>query len=462
MVKRLLVCVPAILVLVAAVGLAKDDPAQKGDVEQQIKQLKAENEKLRAQVEEIDAKVQDVVDQQSSNDETTLDRFYNMVFQDEVYESGFVKKGGLTGTMEKLLNINLFLGARYTAVENESINPNDVDGFSIPFARLHLTGQAYTNISYTASFDFADFNDNWLFVYPDLEESPLQVATVTWSPDCPAAEDVGLTVGLTQTFLSPAGAESPWQLDFIEYPQTVYYLLPPGAARDVGAYITADFMEGSRFKIWAGVWNGAHRRILMSGTTSPIPGIPFNDITAVDAWGGGDDNDTLMAMGRAQLNILDEEEYFLMFSGGISRNRVTFVEAVGPVPFVFSHENEDDTIYNAAGELRFMQRKTWIKSEYMHARVDDTSAPSHEGYFIAAGHRLDMISEQLEVLFRYDRVKLDDHMHAYGDALHKTYGLNFFFDPDHKNDAKVQLNFIDRKDGQLDDYAFITQFVVGF
>jgi hypothetical protein len=461
MAKRILVCVPAILVCMAAYGLAQDDPAQQADLKQQIDQLKAENEQLREQVQDIDAKVQDVLDNQAADSKTTLDRFYSMVLQDEMYETGFIRKGGLTGTMEKLLNINVFLGTRYNAIDNDNLNPSsDVDGFSIPFARLHLTGQAFTNITYTASFDFSEFNGNWLHVYPDLEENALREATLTWSPECSVAERVGLTVGLTRVFLSPTGMEEVWQTDFIEYPQMVYYLLPPGLSRDVGAFFTADFMEGSRLKIWGGVWNGAHRRIYMSGTQSPIPGFSYNDITAADAWGGGDYNDTLAAMGRVQLDILDEEEYFLMFSGGIERNRISYAEAVGPI--IFRQENEDDTIYNAAGEFRFMERKTWIKSEYTHARVDESEAPTHEGYFIAAGHRLDAISEHVEVLARYDRVKLRDHMSGVGDALHKTLGLNYYFDPEHKHDAKVMLNYIDRKDGPLDDYAFLVQFVLGF
>jgi len=455
MVTRFLVCVPVILVFTAAFGLAQDGTAQKADLEQQINQLKAENEKLRGQVEDIDAKVQDVLDNQSAEEETALDRFYSMAFQDEMYESGFIKKGGLTGTLDKLLNINLFLAARYSAVENSRFNRNDVDGFSIPFARLHLTGQAYKNLSYTASFEFSEFNDNWLFVYPDYEESTLHQATMTWSPDCSFAERVGLTVGLDSVFISPAGMDEPWQTDFIEYPQMVYYLLPPNMAKDIGAVAEADFLEGGRLKFWAGAWNGATRTILMSGT-------PFDDITAVDAWGGGEDNDTLAAMARVQLNLLDEEEFFLMFSGGYERNRVSYAESIGGVLQPFSDNNEDDTIYNAATEFRFLQRKTWIKGEYMHARIADTAAPTHKGYYIAAGHRLDIISEHLEILARYDRVKLEDHMSTWGDALHKTIGLNYYFDPEHKNDAKVQINFVDRDDGVIDDNAFIVQWVLGF
>ena len=106
MATRFLVCVPAILVFTAAFGLAQDGTAQKADLEQQINQLKVENEKLRGQVEDIDAKVQDVLDNQSAEEETALDRFYSMAVQDEMYESGVIKKGGLTGTLDKLLSLN--------------------------------------------------------------------------------------------------------------------------------------------------------------------------------------------------------------------------------------------------------------------------------------------------------------------------------------------------------------------
>lgn len=444
MAKRLVLWVPSLLLCLAAYGMAQGKPEEQTDLQSQVKALKAENQRLQEQVDALDAKVQKALEDSKEKEESILDRFYSVLTGEETVQSGFIRKGDLTGTTEKLMNINLFLAARYTGVSNRTENDRDADGFTIPFARLHLTGQAYTDLRYTASFEFSKFGNNWL--YPNssgFTGNTLQEASLTWNPDCPYAEDVGITAGLTRVFLSPAGMDEPWQLDFIEYPQIVYYLLPPGLARDIGAYAYGDFLPEGRLKVWFGAWNGAHRNLPVQGGLM---------IDGVDAWGGGKDNDALAVMGRAQVNVLDEEEWFLGLSAGLERNRIRYQ------PQHYKH----DLIYDAAGEFRFLERTTWVKGEFMHTRVPSTKIPTMKGYYVAAGHRLDYLSPHFEVLARYDRVMVDLPGDPYGETIQKTVGLNYYFDPEHKHDAKLQFNLVDRKDGPLDDHAAMIQFVIGF
>ena len=145
-------------------------------------------------------------------------------------------------------------------------------------------------------------------------------------------------------FISPAGQLEPWMLNFVEYPSIVERFLPPMEGRDIGVYVQGDTLDQGRLKIWLGAWNGAHRMIAAPG------GI---NVPAYDPYGNGVDNDSLAGMARVQLNLLDEESYFLMFSGGWERNRVTYFEQVSPG--VIISEGKDDTLYNAAAEFKFDQ-----------------------------------------------------------------------------------------------------------
>ena len=464
MAKRLVVWVPLLVLCLAAWGLAQGEPKEKSDLQTQMNALKAENQRLQDRVDALGAEVQEALaaaKEREENEASLLDRFYSMFSSDETVQSGFIRKGDLTGTTEKLLNINLFLAARYMGISNRSENNNDTDGFSIPFARLHLTGQAFSQLKYTASFEFSKFGgNNWL--YPNMKNDPnnpgqyttafdgetLMEASLTWNPTCSYAEDIGVTAGLTRIFLSPAGMEEPWQLDFIEYPQIVYYLLPPGLARDVGAFAYANFLPQGRLKFWLGAWNGAHRN---------MPVQYYNDMEGVDAWGGGNGHDALAVMARAQVNVLDEENWFLGLSGGLERNPIRYEEQPGG-----ASKSRHDLIYDLAGDFRFLKRTTWARGEFMHTRVSDTNIPTMKGYYLAVGHRLDYLSPHFEVLARYDRVMVDLPGDPFGETIQKTLGMNYYFDPEHKHDAKVMLNWVDRKDGPLDDHAIMLQFVLGF
>ena len=452
MLSRILLCIPLVFVTAALCGAQVPQPAP-AEVEDEIEALKAENADLKSQLNALEAKV----------DEMPLDLYRSLRPDDDLIRSGFIQKGGITGSMDKLLNVNLFLGSRYAAIKNDNaaVN-NDVDGFSIPFARLHLTGQAMADVYYTASFEFTNFNDSWIYQYPGLNDDNVYEAALTWRPsyvseNCPFVENFEITAGLTRTFLSPAGMEEPWQLDFIEYPLIVYRLLPPGLNRDKGAYLRTDLIEGGRVKFWAGLWNGAHRQLPMDGTG-------FQAVTAYDAWGNGQDNDRLGFMSRLQVDVLDEDEYFLMFSGGVSRNRLTFTEIPVGGFLPVRTETRTDRILNVASELRFNDHNTWAKAEFMHAYVHGVQAPTERGYYVAVGHMLAPFLENLEVAARYEGIKVNDGMHAGNDLNYFTAGLNFYFDPEQKNDAKVQLNYMIRKERGPDitDNALLLQFVLGF
>ncbi len=464
MTKRFLAWVPVLLVFMAGYGLAQGVPTEKVDFEQQISELRTENQKLQQQILDLDVKVQEMYETANlENDmlenDMVLDPYYSMLMQDDPARAGYIGKGDLTGTMDKYVNIHFGLAARYSWIENNNIGEHDANGFSVPFARLHLTGQAFTDFYYTASLEFAEFNEAWLFDYFGsnyVDDHILKEASITWNPTASFAEDIGVTAGLTRNVLSPSGMEEPWQLDFIEYPQIVYYMLPPGLNRDLGAFAFGDFFPRGFLKVWLGIFNGAHRALLVGGG--------FDNIAATDAWGNGINNDQSAYMARAQVNVLDEEDYFLMFTGGMQYSQISYVESVGGAPVNWS--KEADIIYNLASEFKFLKRTLWVKGEWMRTHLNDSEVPTQKGYYLAAGYRLDIIDPRFEVMYRYDRVDLkhwnDFGTRPFGDTIQNTIGLNYYVDPDHKNDAKVQLNWIDRVDGELDDNALILQLVIGF
>jgi hypothetical protein len=204
------------------------------------------------------------------------------------------------------------------------------------------------------------------------------------------------------------------------------------------------------------MYNGTHRMIGTQG--APIPISP-----ALDAWGSspnGDDVDQFCYMGRAQLNILNEEDFFFMVSGGISKNSVIDWVAV-------ETRRVDDTLLDLATEYRFNKRQTWIKGELIRTRThhyDDMY-----GFHITAGHLLDFITDHLEVVARYEKQELDDHRSSVDDLWSATFGLNYFFDPEHQNDAKMQLNYVVKEAAETDlargftgDNSLLFQFVLGF
>jgi len=448
MLKQILICIPIVLLIMTPWGAAQDGATEPADVHQKIKALEDQNKKLTEKVNALEEDVKGL----------PVDTHLSYRLDDTVH-SGFIRKGDLTGAFDKLMNVNLFMGARYSAINNNaSMNP-DVDGFSTPFARLHLTGQAYKSVFYTASFEFTDFNDGWLYQYPNFNDDNLYEASLSWKPemgDCPALNRFQVTAGLTKTFLSPAGESEVWQQEFIEYPLMVYRLLPPGLNRDIGAYMYGDCLDEGRLKFWLGCWNGAHRQISMAGTN-------FNTVNAYDAWGNGGSSDQLSLMARAQLDVFDEDNLFLMFSGAFERGTVNYTESVGAGPITV-HDFQTDSIFAAATEIRFNDRNTWAKGEYMHTHVENANAPTQEGGYIAVGHLLAPFLENLEVAARMDKVKIDDHQHIGNDLTNYTAGVNFYFDPEHKHDAKVQLNYVIRKESgnHVKDNAVILQFVLGF
>ncbi|MHC4945929.1 MAG: bZIP transcription factor, partial [Planctomycetota bacterium] len=297
MLKRFLVCLPVVLLLAAAYS-GPVQAADKPDLEDQIKELKSENKDLKGQVQRLEAKVDEALSKSESEDPMDRiahpERYYQYLNEEDMAQQGFIKKGSLTGTFDKLMDINLFTGVRYTQINNSSTNVNDVDDFDIPFARLILSGDAYTGIGYAVQYDFARTDEE------------LMEAVLEWTPalgECPGLEDFAVTAGLTQIFISPAGMHEPWNLDFIEFPLFVHDILPPGEARDIGIFTRMDMLDQGRFKVWFGVSNGTHREIIMDATPfGPI----FNDIEAFDVWGNGQDNDGFASSGRTQLNVLDE------------------------------------------------------------------------------------------------------------------------------------------------------------
>lgn len=458
MLKRSLVCFPVLFLLMATYAGAQNTPSADPDLENQVQDLKKENEELREKVDRLEASVDKVLN--ASEEQGAYDRYYSMYGD----EPGFISKGGQTGTENKLLNINLFLASRWTHVQNVEGGATGLlekDQFTIPFTRLYLSGQVYSSLYYIASFEMSTFNGNWLYMYPGLTDSRLYDAAVIWRPsmeDVDSVEEFNITTGLTQTFLSPAGEEEPWQLDFIEYPTMVYSILPPGLSRDIGIFTRADFLDQGWLKCWLGLWNGAHRALYLEDGYEPI--------AASSAWGDGEDTDNLTAQARIQTNILDEHDYFFMVSGSASFGTVAYGEVpiAGP-PGEFTRKM--DRIFNGATEFRLLERSIWIKGEYMHARTIDSNVIPMIGYFVSTGVNLGCLTESLnglEILYRYDRVKLSQDQTDGDRVINNTAGLNIFFDPEHKHDAKLQFNYIWRMDNSVLPVgnAFIVQFVLGF
>lgn len=458
MLKRSLVCLPVLCLLMTAYAGAQNPPSADPDLENQVQDLKKENKELRDKVDRLEESVDQVL--KSTQNQGAYDRYYSMY--DEDVASGFIKKGSQTGAMDKLLNVNLFMAVRWMGIENSdgAAGRSDADRFTIPFTRLYLSGQAFRSLYYKTSFEMSSFNGNWLYMYPGLTDSRIYDAAVIWRPsveDVEYVEDFNVTTGLTQTFLSPAGQEEPWQIDFVEYAAIVYTMLPPGLARDIGIYTKADFLDQGRLKFWLGFWNGAHRMLYLDDGYDPI--------AAQSAWGDGQNNDNLTAQTRIQANILDEHDYYFMVSGSASFGNVTYAEITGPT--LDEGGRKTDRIFNAATEFRLLERRLWAKGEFMHARTIDSNVIPMKGYYVALGANLGCCGEMLnnwEVLYRYDRVMMSEDLYNGSDLINNTVGVNYYFDPDHKHDAKLMLNYIWRRDDDTFDTgdAFLAQFVLGF
>ncbi|MFH2002804.1 MAG: hypothetical protein ABIK28_24255 [Planctomycetota bacterium] len=463
MLKHTLVGLTLFLFIGVAAGHAQDqgDPS---DLGQQIKALQDENAQLSEKVNSLEKAVYEKSPDGEGNLLSRIvlpEHYYSFSDDSGVVQSGFIRKGGQTGTTDKLLDINLFAAARYTQINNDTGTTNDIDEFSIPFADIALSGQAFTGINYMVQYNF--------------ESDRLLDASLRWSPglgELDAIKDFSVNMGLQKIFLSPAGMRDAYELDFIEYPLLVTHLLPP-EARDIGAYFKADLLDQGRLQIWAGIWNGTHRAIPLSGSRA---GTAYEPIGANDAWGGGtENNDHVATMARVQVNILDEENLFFMVSSGFETNRVTSVEwadlnANGQVDAgeSLNRQNLTDQVFDAAVELRFCERKAWVKGEFLHTYLADSLAETQRGYFAAAGMRLDILNENLdhiELMGRYDQIRLNDGMRSADDMIYRTVGLNYYFDPEHKHDAKLQLNYVFKKDSgpvNVSDNSLLVQFVLGF
>lgn len=373
---------------------------------------------------------------------------------DSVY-TGFIEKGSMTGNLDKLMNVNLFLAGRFSQIDNSGIDSafgrDDADRVGVPGARLYLTGQVYTDLFYKVAYEFSNEND----LDPDDRNGRLTDAMLTWR--MPVETDLlntlDFNVGMGPIFLSPAGEVDLFFLDTIEQPLIVQNILPPGTARDEGIYFKGSFLDRDTVQLWAGIYNGAHRQI---GAAGAMPPTSF----AVDAWGTspGTDVDPFAYMGRVQVNVLNEEDYFFMVSGGLSHNKVLD----GP-----NTRKIDDTLIDLATEIRFNDRLTWIKSEFIRTRTHH--ADDMWGFHVTAGHRISFVSDHLEVVARWDQQKLDDHRSSVDDLWAVTGGVNYFFDPEHQHDGKFQLNYVIKETRNTDlarpfhgDTALLFQFVMGF
>ncbi len=373
---------------------------------------------------------------------------------DSIY-TGFIKKGPMTGNLYKLMNVNLFLAGRFSQIDNSGIDSafgrDDADSVGVPGARLYLTGQVYSDLFYKVAYEFSTEND----LDPADRNGRLTDAMLTWR--IPIETDLlnrlEFNVGLGPIFLSPAGQEDLFLLDTIEHPLIVQNILPPGTARDEGIYFKGSFLDRDTIQVWGGLYNGAHRQI---GAAGALPPTSF----AVDAWGSspGTDVDPFAYMGRIQVNVLNEEDYFFMVSGGMSHNRVLD----GPM-----RRKIEDTLLDLATEIRFNDRLTWLKSEFIRTRTHH--ADDMYGFHVTAGHRIDFISEHLEVVARWDQQKLNDHRSSVDDMWAATFGVNYFFDPEHQHDGKFQLNYVVKETRNTDlarpfhgDSALALQFVMGF
>jgi hypothetical protein len=374
--------------------------------------------------------------------------------EDDQLFSGFIEKGPLTGNLDKLLNVNLFVATRLSFIENEGVSTaygrDDADNVGVPGARLFLTGQAYTDLFYKVAYEFSNEND----LDRTDRNGRLTDALLTWR--MPVKTDMinrlDFNMGLTPIFLSPAGEVDLFFLDTIQQPLIVQNILPPGTARDKGLYFKGSFLDRDIIQVYAGMFNGTHRRIGAIGTAPISPG--------VDAWGNlnGRDTDQFAFMGRTQVNILNEEDYFFMVSGGVSRTEVRDV---------INNRRIDDTLFDIATEYRFNQRRTWVKAEFIRTRTQH--ADDMYGMFVMAGHRVAFVSENLEAVVRVDTQKLDDKQSSIDDLWGLTLGANWFFDPDHQHDGKFMVNYVylDPPNTGLarpfdTEQALLFQFVIGF
>ncbi len=392
--------------------------------------------------------------------------------------SGLIKKGDMTGNLDKLLNINLFVSGRFTRVNNGSyhrtppmMQEDNIDEISIPGARLYLTGQAYRDIFYKVAYEFSNEND----LDRNDRNGRLTDAMLTWRLPVRARNlnALDLNIGLGPIFISPAGEEDTFFLDTIEHPLIVQNILPPGTARDKGIYLRGSFFDREILQVWAGIYNGAHREIMNNGAIVAPAVDAWGNNPAPAVWGvgapGGEEADQFAQMARIQVKVLDEENYFCLVSAGYSRNSVMRVDPVTFLP----PRRLSDTMTDIALEVRFNRQRTWLKSEFIRTRTHH--ADDMYGYHITFGHRLGFISDQLEVVARLDHQTLEDHMSSLQDLDYKTVGVNYFFDPENVHDAKLQLNYVMRDEGHtgggnvpmtgephLSNDMLLFQFVIGF
>ncbi len=380
--------------------------------------------------------------------------------EDPIY-SGFIKKGGLTGNLDKLMNVNLFLAGRASRLDNDGLNEiygrDDGDNIGVPGARLYLTGQVYTDLSYRVAYEFSTEND----LDPLDRNGRLTDAMLTWR--LPLVTDlinsIDFNVGLGPIFLSPTGEDDIFFRDIIDSSLIEQNILPPGGARDTGMFLKGSFLDRDIVQIWAGIYNGTHRLLQTRGTVAPFS-------QAVDAWrtGNGTDLDQFAYMGRAQVKILDEEDYFLTTSAGLSINKILDEIHRGHV----RSRSVKDMIYSGAAEFRFNKRLTWVKGEILRTRTEHFA--DMYGFHVTAGHRLTFLPiKNIEVVARYERQRLDDHRSSADDLWAATAGVNYFFDPEHQNDGKFQLNYVVKSAVQTDlawgihrDQSLVFQFVIGF
>ena len=116
MLKRTLVCLPVLFLLFAALCGAQTLTASDPDLENQVQDLKKENDDLRSKVDRLEEKV-DAMAQKTADEGTgCYDKYYSL-YQDEVY-SPYIRKGSETGMLDKLMNVNLFIGVRWQSIQN--------------------------------------------------------------------------------------------------------------------------------------------------------------------------------------------------------------------------------------------------------------------------------------------------------------------------------------------------------
>jgi len=487
--KKRFLLLPLFMAVLACQALGGETIISQEKNEDGSQQLKEENAALRAEIAnlkdelgskldaaEVERMIREITGEEAKSDpaegEFDIREFLDRSFSYSgpmAEETGYIKKGDMTGGLDKLLNINLFLAGRSSWVQNDGINSNPVgpaapflpfpvndnDEITLPGARIYLTGQVVEQVTYKVAYEFSNENDLGAMD----RNGRLTDAMVTWR--LPVETDLmgrlEFNAGLGPVFLSPAGQEDIFFLDTIEHPLIVQNLLPPGTARDKGFYVKGNFLTDDRVQLWAGVYNGAHRALRNDMTTVSNP---------YDAWGNmGTDTDQYNYMGRMQVNVLDQDDYFWMVSGGVSRNSaVAFNMVSGGVHRV------DDVLFDVATKFLFNEKKTWLKAELIRTRTKHCD--DQVGYHVTAGHRLSFLSEGLEAIARYEVLELlDSRSSLFDDLCWKTIGLNYYFDPENVNDGKLQLNYIFRDEAHTDmnwgakhysNDALLLQFVIGF